>query len=140
MVVSLDHCMWFHRRFAADHWLLFDQDSRTPTERGDWQGASSSTRGPLVASSCKRPRKSEDDGLVFDRALEPHARRLCSHLGVFLATGGGTVVFVVPLAVREGEDRKAPASTESIADQSSLADREQPRGDASGPHPLGDAS
>ncbi len=27
MVVSLDHCMWFHRPLRADHWLLFDQDS-----------------------------------------------------------------------------------------------------------------
>ena len=27
MVASLDHCMWFHRPFRADRWLLFDQDS-----------------------------------------------------------------------------------------------------------------
>ena len=27
MVVSLDHCMWFHRPFRADGWLLVDQDS-----------------------------------------------------------------------------------------------------------------
>ena len=27
MVVSLDHCMWFHRPFRADQWLLVDQDS-----------------------------------------------------------------------------------------------------------------
>jgi acyl-CoA thioesterase-2 len=27
MVASLDHCMWFHRSFRADDWLLFDTDS-----------------------------------------------------------------------------------------------------------------
>jgi len=27
MGASLDHCMWFHRRFRADEWLLFDTDS-----------------------------------------------------------------------------------------------------------------
>ncbi|MEI6453019.1 MAG: acyl-CoA thioesterase II [Actinomycetes bacterium] len=27
MGASLDHCMWFHRRFRADHWLLYDTDS-----------------------------------------------------------------------------------------------------------------
>jgi acyl-CoA thioesterase-2 len=27
MGASLDHCMWFHRPFRADEWLLFDTDS-----------------------------------------------------------------------------------------------------------------
>ena len=27
MGASLDHCMWFHRAFRADEWLLFDTDS-----------------------------------------------------------------------------------------------------------------
>jgi acyl-CoA thioesterase-2 len=27
MGASLDHCMWFHRPFRADEWLLFDSDS-----------------------------------------------------------------------------------------------------------------
>jgi acyl-CoA thioesterase-2 len=27
MSASLDHCMWFHRPFRADTWLLFDTDS-----------------------------------------------------------------------------------------------------------------
>jgi acyl-CoA thioesterase-2 len=27
MGASLDHCMWFHRPFRADDWLLFDTDS-----------------------------------------------------------------------------------------------------------------
>jgi acyl-CoA thioesterase-2 len=27
MGASLDHCMWFHRDFRADEWLLYDMDS-----------------------------------------------------------------------------------------------------------------
>ncbi len=27
MGASLDHCMWFHREFRADDWLLYDMDS-----------------------------------------------------------------------------------------------------------------
>jgi len=27
MGASLDHCMWFHRPFRADEWMLFDTDS-----------------------------------------------------------------------------------------------------------------
>ena len=27
MAASIDHCMWFHRPFRADEWLLFDTDS-----------------------------------------------------------------------------------------------------------------
>ena len=29
MMASLDHAMWFHRRFRADEWLLYDQVSPT---------------------------------------------------------------------------------------------------------------
>ena len=29
MGASLDHCMWFHRPFRADDWLLYDMDSPT---------------------------------------------------------------------------------------------------------------
>ncbi len=29
MGASLDHCMWFHRDFRADDWLLYDTDSPT---------------------------------------------------------------------------------------------------------------
>ncbi len=27
MLASLDHAIWFHRRFRADDWLLYAQDS-----------------------------------------------------------------------------------------------------------------
>jgi acyl-CoA thioesterase-2 len=32
MIASLDHAIWFHDRFRADEWLLYDQQS--PTARG----------------------------------------------------------------------------------------------------------
>jgi acyl-CoA thioesterase-2 len=32
MGASLDHCMWFHRSFRSDEWLLYDTDS--PTAHG----------------------------------------------------------------------------------------------------------
>ena len=43
MGASLDHCMWFHRPFRADEWLLYDMDSPTAvTAPGAWPGASCS--------------------------------------------------------------------------------------------------
>jgi acyl-CoA thioesterase-2 len=33
MGASLDHCMWFHRPFRADEWLLYDMDSPTCLRR-----------------------------------------------------------------------------------------------------------
>ena len=38
MVVSLDHCMWFHRPLRADSWLLIDQDSPAAFGRGGSAG------------------------------------------------------------------------------------------------------
>jgi acyl-CoA thioesterase-2 len=51
MGASLDHCMWFHRRFRADSWLLFDQESPTASgARGLARGLVFSREGDLVAS------------------------------------------------------------------------------------------
>jgi acyl-CoA thioesterase-2 len=51
MVVSLDHCMWFHRPLRADHWLLFDQDSPNAYgARGLARGLVFDEEGRLVAS------------------------------------------------------------------------------------------
>jgi len=48
---SLDHCMWFHRPFRADEWLLYDQHSPTAYgARGLAHGALYSQDGRLVAS------------------------------------------------------------------------------------------
>ena len=33
MGASLDHCMWFHRPFRADEWLLYDMDSPSRVRR-----------------------------------------------------------------------------------------------------------
>ena len=51
MGASLDHCMWFHRPFRADEWLLFDQESPTASgARGLARGLLFSRAGDLVAS------------------------------------------------------------------------------------------
>ncbi|MEJ7584813.1 MAG: acyl-CoA thioesterase II [Acidimicrobiales bacterium] len=51
MMASLDHAMWFHRRFRADGWLLYDQD--TPSAfggRGLARGLIWTESGDLVGS------------------------------------------------------------------------------------------
>jgi len=51
MIVSLDHCMWFHRPFRADNWLLFDQDSPNAFgARGLARGLLFDESGRLVVS------------------------------------------------------------------------------------------
>jgi acyl-CoA thioesterase II len=58
---SLDHAMWFHRRFRADEWLLYDQVSPSATgARGFSLGRVFTEEGRLVASVAQegliRPR------------------------------------------------------------------------------------
>ena len=51
MGASLDHCMWFHRDFRADHWLLYDTDSPVATgARGLARGGFFARDGRLVVS------------------------------------------------------------------------------------------
>ena len=48
---SLDHAMWFHRRFRMDEWLLYDQDSPCAAgARGFNRGSVYTRDGVLVAS------------------------------------------------------------------------------------------
>ncbi len=48
---SLDHCMWFHRPFRADNWLLYDQHSPTAHgARGLAFGSLYTEAGNLVVS------------------------------------------------------------------------------------------
>lgn len=50
-MASLDHAMWFHRRFRADEWLLYDQFSPvTGSGRGLASGRIFTRDGTLVAS------------------------------------------------------------------------------------------
>lgn len=67
MGASLDHCMWFHRPFRADAWLLYDQDSPVASgARGLARGSIFSADGLLVASVVQeglvryRPAAAED--------------------------------------------------------------------------------
>jgi acyl-CoA thioesterase-2 len=51
MMASLDHAMWFHRRFRADEWLLYVQT--TPASaggRGFATGSVYTREGVLVVS------------------------------------------------------------------------------------------
>ena len=51
MVASLDHAMWFHRRFRADDWLLYDQESASAAgARGFAQGRIFRADGTLAVS------------------------------------------------------------------------------------------
>jgi len=51
MGASLDHCMWFHRPFRADGWLLYDMDSpNSYGARGVARGFLFSRAGELVVS------------------------------------------------------------------------------------------
>ena len=68
MVVSLDHCMWFHRPFRADHWLLLDQDSPNAYgARGLARGLIFDEEGRLVVSLVQ-------EGLVRVRSEDPSPR------------------------------------------------------------------
>jgi acyl-CoA thioesterase-2 len=51
MGASLDHCMWFHRPFRADEWLLYDMDSPVAYgARGLARGFLFTQKGELVVS------------------------------------------------------------------------------------------
>jgi acyl-CoA thioesterase-2 len=64
MGASLDHCMWFHRPFRADEWLLFDQESPAAAGgRGVSRGLLFTQHGDLVVSVVQ-------EGLIRIRAGE----------------------------------------------------------------------
>lgn len=51
MIASLDHCLWFHRPFRVDEWLLYDQVSPTAyAGRGLCKGEFYTADGTHVAS------------------------------------------------------------------------------------------
>jgi acyl-CoA thioesterase-2 len=58
MGASLDHCMWFHRPFRVDEWLLFDQDSPVA------HGARGLARGLLYTQSGDLVMSCVQEGLV----------------------------------------------------------------------------
>jgi acyl-CoA thioesterase II len=68
MGASLDHCMWFHRRFRADDWLLYDTDSPVAINaRGLARGFFFNRAGQLVVSVAQ-------EGLVRYLGPTPVAR------------------------------------------------------------------
>ena len=70
MVVSLDHCMWFHRPFRADRWLLLDHESPNAYgARGLARGLVFDEEGHLVVSLVQ-------EGLVRVTTQHPPPREL----------------------------------------------------------------
>ena len=73
MGASLDHCMWFHRPFRADRWLLLDEESPAAAgARGLARGELYTREGDLVVSMVQ-------EGLL--RVLEPWSRSRPSPAG-----------------------------------------------------------
>lgn len=67
MGASLDHCMWFHRPFRADRWLLYDHESPwSGGARGLARGSIFTAEGDLAVSVVQ-------EGLV--RMTGPPTRR-----------------------------------------------------------------
>ena len=63
MLASLDHAIWFHRKFRADEWLLYAQDSPSSgAGRALCRGTLFTRSGELVASTAQ-------EGLVRERSL-----------------------------------------------------------------------
>lgn len=61
MLASLDHAIWFHRKFRADDWLLYSQDSPSSgAGRAFCRGTLLTRDGELVASTAQ-------EGLVRER-------------------------------------------------------------------------
>lgn len=61
-VASLDHAMWFHRRFRMDDWLLYSVESPTASgARGLVRGQIFDRAGCLVATTIQ-------EGLIRDRS------------------------------------------------------------------------
>ncbi|MEZ5498699.1 MAG: acyl-CoA thioesterase II [Steroidobacteraceae bacterium] len=53
-MASLDHAMWFHRKFRVDQWLLYDMDSPSASGgRGLARGSFYAADGALVASTAQ---------------------------------------------------------------------------------------
>lgn len=63
MLASLDHAVWFHRKFRADEWLLYAQDSPSAQDaRGFTRGSIFSRDGKLVASVAQ-------EGLIREKSF-----------------------------------------------------------------------
>jgi acyl-CoA thioesterase II len=63
MLASLDHALWFHRKFRVDNWLLYAQDSPiSGAGRAFCRGMLFTRDGKLVASTAQ-------EGLVRERTV-----------------------------------------------------------------------
>lgn len=53
LAASIDHAMWFHRRFRADHWLLYDEMSPSASHALGFSQGRLFQDGALVASTAQ---------------------------------------------------------------------------------------
>ncbi len=63
-VASLDHAVWFHRRFRADEWLLYAQDSPNAS------GGRALTRGQLFTRDGRLIASVAQEGLIRQRSAK----------------------------------------------------------------------
>ena len=58
---SLDHAMWFHRKFRADEWLLYALDSPTASNANGFNRGSIYTRDGILVASAVQERPNSTD-------------------------------------------------------------------------------
>lgn len=67
IMASLDHALWFHRKFRIDEWLLYSMDSPNASgARGFARGQLFTEKGVLVASTAQ-------EGLI--RLIDPGSKK-----------------------------------------------------------------
>ncbi|MDH3576624.1 MAG: acyl-CoA thioesterase II [Gammaproteobacteria bacterium] len=67
IMASLDHALWFHRKFRIDEWLLYSMDSPNASgARGFARGQLFTDKGVLVASTAQ-------EGLI--RLIDPGSKK-----------------------------------------------------------------
>lgn len=67
IMASLDHALWFHRKFRIDEWLLYSMDSPNAS------GARGFARGQLFTGQGKLVASTSQEGLV--RVIDPSRRK-----------------------------------------------------------------
>ena len=76
VAATVNHSMWFHRRFRFDEWALFATESPVAAGRAGWRrGGSSRSRGNCLRPSSRR-RSSDTSRARTDAARRRHAAGL----------------------------------------------------------------
>ena len=82
MGASLDHCMWFHRPFRADEWLLYDTDSPVAAHgRGLARGFLFDRSGKLCVTLAQEGLAAPQRRRVVRASARQRRRSACSRAG-----------------------------------------------------------